>query len=93
MIPPLEGTARGLGEDAFDLPEVPRRGRADRVTVALRPSGGRRIVCRPYPFDLDPLPVSVQARVLDVRGDHPGPFATRWHAVQPEPIRFEYCSA
>ena len=93
VIPPLDGEARGLGEDAFDLPEVPRRGWADRVTVSLRPSGGGRIVCRPYPFDLDPLPASVQARVFDMRGDHPGPFETRWHTVQPEPLRFEYCSA
>ena len=63
------------------------------MTVSLRPSGGGRIACRPYPFDLDPLPVAVPARVLDVRGDHPGAFATRWHAVQPEPLRFAYCSA
>ncbi len=94
VMPPLDGeAARGLGADAFDLPEVPRRGRADRVTAALRPLGGGRIACRPYPFDLDPLPVSVQARVLDARGDHSGPFETRWHAVQPEPLRFAYCSA
>ena len=93
VIAPLEGRARGLGEDAFELPEVPRRGWADRVTVALRPSGGGRIVCRPFPFDLDPLPAVVPARVLDLRGDHPGPFETRWHAVQPEPLRFAYCSA
>jgi hypothetical protein len=93
VISPLDGEARGLGEDAFDLLEVPRRGWADRVTVSLRPSGGGRIVCRPFPFDLDPLPVTVQARVLDVRGGQPGPFETRWHAVLPEPVRFEYCSA
>ena len=45
--PAAGGEARGLGEDAFDLPEVPRRGRADRVRVSLRPSGGGRIAAGP----------------------------------------------
>ena len=92
VIPPLDGPARGLGEDAFDLPDVPRRSWEDRVTIVVRPQGGGRIVCAPYPFDLDPLPIAVQARVLDARAGHTAPFATRWHAHLPEPVRFEYGS-
>jgi hypothetical protein len=93
VIPPLAGQARGLGEDELDLPDVPRRGWSDRVTIAVRPQAGRRIALEPYPFDRNPLPVAVQARVLDVHPGHPAPFATRWHALLPEPIRFEYVSA
>jgi hypothetical protein len=93
VVPALGGPPRGLGEDAIDLPDVPRRGWADRVTLAIRPQVGRRIVCAPYPFDTDPLPVTVQARVLDLRTDPRAPFETRWHALLPEPLRFTYCSA
>jgi hypothetical protein len=90
VIPPLVGEAQGLGEDAFDLLDVPRRGWSDRVAVAVRPCGGRRIVLEPYPFDQDPLPVTVQARVLEAHPGDPALFATRWHGLLPEPIRFEY---
>ena len=93
VIPPLEGPARGLGEDAFDLLDVPRRGWTDRVTLSIRPQGGWRIVCEPYPFDVDPLPVTVQARIFDTRHGPAIPFETRWQALLPEPLRFEYCSA
>jgi hypothetical protein len=92
VVPPLEGPAQGLGEDAFDLPDVPRRGWSDRVTIAVRPRGGRHIVLEPYPFDRDPLPVLVQARVLEAHPGDPALFATRWHGLLPESVRFEYRS-
>ena len=65
LIPPRIGTAKGLGDDEFDLLEVPRRSWEDRVTIEVKPATERRIVCEPYPFGVDPLPVVVPARILD----------------------------
>jgi hypothetical protein len=73
------------------LAEIPKTGWDDRVTLELSPQG-RRIVCRPYPFDLDPLPVALRARILQ-EGDKPrGDFQTWWHGVPRQQIGFEFCS-
>ena len=62
LIPAQSGASKGLGEDEFDLLDVPRAKWEDRVKIEVRPIGRRRIVMRPYPFDEDPLTVPVVAR-------------------------------
>ena len=93
LIPPRTGEARGLGDDEFTLLEVPRRNWEDRVSIALKPLGDRRIACDPYPFDKDPLPLVVRARIFDLPADDVTQFPTWWHSQSSQLIRFEYCSA
>jgi hypothetical protein len=93
LVPSREGKAKGLGDDEFELLEVPRRSWKDRVTIAVRPAGERRIVCEPYPFDVDPLPVFVPTRILDRPAEPRADFQSWWHAERKQPIRFEYASA
>ena len=92
LIPPRIGTAKGLGDDEFDLLEVPRRSWEDRVTIEVKPASERRIVCEPYPFGVDPLPVAVPARILDWPAEPAAHFQSWWHSERKLPIRFEYCS-
>ena len=92
LIPPRIGTAKGLGDDEFDLLEVPRRSWEDRVTIEVKPASERRIVCEPYPFGVDPLPVAVPARILDWPAEPSAHFHSWWHSERKQLIRFEYCS-
>ncbi len=92
LIPPRTGAAKGFGDDRLDLLEVPRRSWEDRVMIEVKPVGERRIVCEPYPFDLDPLPVIVPARILDWPAESSLHFQSWWHSQPPRPIPFEYCS-
>ncbi len=92
LIPARSGEAKGFGEDEFELRDVPRRGWNDRVTVQATPLGERQIRLSPYPFDQDPLTVSVPARVFDLAAERSGHFQTWWHAKPPEVIEFQYSS-
>ncbi len=93
LIPPLSGGAKGLGEDPFDLLEVPRGSWLDRVTIEVRPVGDRRIALKPYPFDVDPLRVVVPVRIIDSAARRSGAFHTWWHSQQAQWIEFEFCAA
>ncbi len=92
LIPARSGETKGLGEDEFELRDVPRRSWNDRVTVQVTPMDERRNVLNPYPFDQDPLTVSVHARVFDLPADSSGQFQTWWHAQPLEVIEFQYSS-
>ena len=92
LIPARSGETKGLGKDEFELHQVPRRGWNDRVTVQVKSLGERRIVLDPYPFDQDPLTVSLLARVFDLPADRSGHFQTWWHAKPLEVIEFQYSS-
>ena len=92
LIPPSEGEAKGLGEDEFDLLEVSRNNWGDRVKITIKPLGEKRIVCEPYPFDTDPLPVFVPARIFDLPVEKSSNFQTHWHSQQIQLIQFEYRS-
>ena len=70
-ITPVEGEAKGFGEDHVVFPEVPRRSWEDRVSVEIKPLGDGRIMIDPYPFDEASLTVSVPARVAQPQ--------TWWH--------------
>jgi Protein of unknown function (DUF3891) len=85
--------ALGFGGDkALRLEGIPRRGWQDRVPLELTPAADRRIVCRPYPFDLDPLPVAMQAHVLPWPVERPDHFQSWWQSLPRRWIRFEYSS-
>ena len=92
LIRPRDGEALGLGEDTFELLNVPRRNWQDRVEIELKPVGERRIVCSPYPFDADPLAVIVPARIDNLPTERPEHFQSWWHSLPRQPLRFEYCS-
>jgi len=92
LIRPNEGDAVGLGDDEFDLTDVPRKGWHDRIVVKIKPKGQKRIVCEPYPFDLDPLPVFVPAKIFDLPVEKPSHFQTHWHSHNIQLIQYEYCS-
>ena len=93
LIPPHTGKAKGLGDDAFALKDVPRQGWDDRVTIEIKPKGERRIICEPYPFDVDPLPVIVPARIIDWPAVPLPRFQSWLYSKHKQPIRFEYCSS
>ena len=64
-IAPVEGEAKGLGEDHIVFPEVARRSWGDRVSLEIKPLSDGRIMIDPYPFDEAPLTVTVPARVAE----------------------------
>lgn len=83
------------GGEARKLADAPRRGWDDRVTIQWRPAGERRIVCDPYPFDVDPLPVLLPARIVGRDAVGAGAFdgaLTPLHATPVQNIRFELTS-
>ena len=82
------GQSRGLGQDAYELREVPRTSWTDRVTINVQPLGDDRVVLDPYPFDLDPLCVQVPVRVFDDDDASEASFQMRWHSVSPELLQF-----
>ncbi len=93
LIPASEGESKGLGQDEFNLLNVPRKSWDDRVTMRVFPKGERKIGLDPYPFDLNPLGVTVSARILEGPIDkpvHPHPL---WHTVPIELIEYEFSSA
>ena len=92
LLPARSGKAKGLGEDEFELRDVPRRTWSDRVAIRVTPLGERRIALAPYPFDQDPLPVSVLARGFDLPADRSAHFQTWWHAKPLEVLEFQFSS-
>ena len=65
VITPVEGEAKGLGEDRVVFAEVPRRSWEDRVSLEIEPLGDGRIMIDQYPFDESPLTVTVPAREIE----------------------------
>lgn len=85
--------ALGFGGDkALSLTGIPRKHWDDRVTLEIAPQGARRILCRPYPFDIDPLPVALRGCVLPWPVERPAHFQSWWQGLERQWIRFEYSS-
>jgi len=79
------------GAVEWTLAGVPRKSWDDRIVLKLHPAGSR-IVCRPYPFDQDPLPVMLRARILRDPFERPVGFQAWWQSLARQEIRFECCS-
>jgi hypothetical protein len=80
------------GGQSLSLLEIPRRNWNDRVTLELSPQPENRIVCRPYPFDVNPLPVTLRARILGADERPGGDFQAWWQGIPRQQICFAYCS-
>ena len=97
LIPDRDDRPGGPGQNAFTLKDVPRAGRHDRVSIEVAPLGGHRISCHPYPFDVDPLPISVPLRmvplrVVPVEEGRDGDFLSWWYGTEKRMMRYELCS-
>lgn len=90
LVPAKTETTRGLGEDAFELHNVPRTSWSDRVTITATPQGNRCIELDPYPFDIDPLPVVMPVRIVALPCERPVPFHSWWHAHEREFVSFQF---
>jgi len=91
-IKPREGESLGPGRNAFPLKDVPRTGWHDRVELDVQPVGENRIRIDPYPFDIDPLPVTVPYRSFGEAEATSGTFQARWNGSPLQFLRYEYCS-
>jgi hypothetical protein len=91
--PSASPPSKGLGDDAFELHDVPRKDWSDRVTIRVTPHGNGRLELDPYPFDMDPLPVVLPARVVQLPADRPAYLQSWWNAAEPQPLHFTLCHA
>ena len=73
------------GDKERTLQDIPRKTWDDRVSPTIRPAGERRLAIDPYPFDQDPLPITLRARVL--APDTHAPLTTSTPGGTPSPER------
>ena len=78
------------GDKERTFREIPRASWNDRVSLRVRPAGERCVALDPYPFDRDPLPVTLRARVLDPGIRPPDNFQTWWQARARREVRFRF---
>ena len=75
------------------IADVPRRRWEDRTSMSWRPHGSHRVLCEPYPFDVDPLEVYLPVRALAEDAGQLSsatlPPLVRLHAAPIKTIRFE----
>jgi hypothetical protein len=65
---PLNSKARKLGpSNTLNDVDVPTRHGRKAAKIAIDPVGTNKAVLRPYPFDVDPLPVSFTARLVPTK--------------------------
>jgi hypothetical protein len=93
LIPSKTGASKGLGDDSYELHDVPRCSWMDRCTITVTPRGDRRIELNPYPFDIDPLPVVMRARIVELPAERPAHVHSWWHACVPQHIQCQFVSA
>lgn len=83
-------------QTSYELPNVPRADWQDRVTLSWHWAEAEEIVLDPYPFDLDPLPVTIPVRMaaaarLHTPVDHRTVLASL-HGLPFDVLRFEFRS-
>jgi len=93
LMPADRGGASGFGNDSFELHEVPRGSWNDRITVSVNAHGDGNVELDPYPFDLDPLPVCIPAKIVDPSVALALPQQVWWHAATTCRIDVRYLSA
>lgn len=77
----------------FTFTEIPRKNWEDRITLNWIPVSKNRIVCEPFPFDLDPLEVYLPVRVIDAANatEMKSPLV-ELHKTAVKTIEFQLCS-
>lgn len=80
------------GDKERTLSEIPRKTWDDRVSLTIRPTGERQIAVDPYPFDQNPLPITLRTRVLPPDTHAPDDFHSWWHAIPRTALGFEFTS-
>ena len=93
LIPASTGANLGLGQDSYELREVPRTSWDDRVTIHVTPTAGNGVILDPFPFDIDPLVVRVPAKAIDADGPVDESFQARWHSISPQLLEFRIGSS
>lgn len=93
LISARDGLTKGLGQDEYDLQDVPRQSWTDRVTICVKPLGGNLIALNPYPFDVDPLPVVLPVQIVDLPPNRARHFQTWRQAQGPQMLTFQLVSA
>ena len=78
------------GDKERTLRAIPRASWNDRVSLRVRPAGESRVAIDPYPFDQDPLAVTLRARILDPEIRAPDDFHTWWHALPRREVQFRF---
>ena len=78
------------GDKERTLLEIPRASWNDRVSLRVRPAGEFRVVVDPYPFDQDPLAVTLRTRILNPENRPPDEFQTWWQACARREVRFRF---
>ncbi len=77
------------GDKEHTLANIPRKNWDDRVSLTVQPVGDHKVAIDPYPFDQEPLPVTLRACVL-ARGAQPSTdFHAWWHSRPRQEIHFE----
>lgn len=69
---------------------IPRASWNDRVSLRVRPAGECKVAIDPYPFDQDPLTVTLRARILNPEIRAPDNFQAWWHALPRREVRFRF---
>lgn len=87
------------GGSRLVLADIPRAGWDDRVTLTVSPLGDGRIRCHPYPFDREPLRLTVPVRIVrphDTLGglsrSQAGDFQSGWHRLPMETLSVSFCA-
>jgi hypothetical protein len=92
---PLNSTARKLGPShTLNDVDVPTRRGQKTVKLNIDTVGENRAVLSPYPFDVDPLPLSFTARLVPTRSYRDGEeFLEEFYRAQPMTISHVLASA
>ena len=78
------------GDEERTLRQIPRTSWNDRVSLRVRPEDECRVVIDPYPFDQDPLAITLRARILDPEIRPPDDFHTWWQSRPRREVRFRF---
>jgi hypothetical protein len=81
------------GQGLTSIEETPRSAWKDRVTVEILSSPDGRIGLKPYPFDADPLPVTIPARIVNRNQSIDEDYRVWRNGTQKELIWFEFAGA
>jgi len=89
------GLSVTAGDSRIVAADIPRAGWDDRVTLTVSPLADGRLVCHPYPFDREPLRVTIPVRIVrptDTLFGWPDDFQAGWQRLPLETLAVTYCA-